>query len=114
MSSNHLSCAACRIRIRASAPEVHLLDGMCPACGAALQAATHAADVLGFRAFDWSMVIGENWSEQPHVVLPPVDLRTRREHVAALNDLDMERSLNTDGRSVDEEVGRTATGLIAP
>lgn len=83
MPSNHLACAACRIRVPASAPEVHLLDGMCPACGAALEAVASGADVLGFRVFDWSMVIGESWNEQSHLAAAPVDLQARRERLAA-------------------------------
>ena len=83
--SNHLACASCRIRIPASAPEVHLLDGMCPACGTALEAVASGADVLGFRVFDWSMVLGEHRSEQSHLAVAPVDLRIRRERVAGLD-----------------------------
>ena len=51
-SSGHLGCAACRIRIRANAPEVDLLDGMCPICNARLQPAGRVADLLGFGLFD--------------------------------------------------------------
>jgi len=56
---------------------------MCPACGTALEAVASGADVLGFRVFDWSMVIGESWSEQSQLVAAPVDLQARRERVAA-------------------------------
>ncbi len=51
-ASRHLSCAACRVRLRASAPEVDLLDGMCPLCGEPLKPAASVADVLGFGLFD--------------------------------------------------------------
>jgi hypothetical protein len=51
-SKRYLGCDWCRIRLRASAPEVDLLDGMCPICDATLQPAAHVADVLGFGLFD--------------------------------------------------------------
>jgi hypothetical protein len=50
--SRHLSCESCRVRLRASAPEVDLLDGMCPLCGEPLRPAARVADVLGFGLFD--------------------------------------------------------------
>ena len=118
MSSNHLACAACRIRIRASAPEVHLLDGMCPACGAALEAVASGADVLGFRVFDWSMVIGESWSEQSHLAVAPVDLRLRRERVTALNGPDAENSVYAAGGLANDtavnRVQMTARSVAPP
>jgi hypothetical protein len=51
MTPRHLICAACRLRVLATAPEVALLDGRCPTCGATLTAAPSAQDVLGFRSF---------------------------------------------------------------
>jgi hypothetical protein len=51
MSSNHLSCRDCHIRVRANAPEIGVLEGRCPICGVTLRASP-AAGVLGFRCFD--------------------------------------------------------------
>ena len=52
MSARHLSCDGCRIRVRASAPEIGLLEGSCPICGAELKAVPFPSGVLGFRSFD--------------------------------------------------------------
>lgn len=51
-AARHLGCESCRIRLPASAPEVDLLDGMCPLCGEPLRLAARIADVLGFGLFD--------------------------------------------------------------
>ena len=47
-----LGCDSCRIRLPASSPEVDLLGGMCPLCGAPLEPAARVADVLGYGLFD--------------------------------------------------------------
>jgi hypothetical protein len=51
MSSRHLSCSACRIRVLASAPGTALLEGRCPICGVTLTPACSALGVLGLRSF---------------------------------------------------------------
>jgi hypothetical protein len=51
-ATRHLSCDSCRVRLPAGAPEVDLLDGMCPLCGVTLRPASRVADVLGFALFD--------------------------------------------------------------
>ncbi len=51
-ASRQLSCKSCRIRLPASAPEVDLLDGMCPLCGTALEPAARVVDVLGYGLYD--------------------------------------------------------------
>jgi hypothetical protein len=56
MSSRHLSCVACRIRLHATAPEIDLLEGMCPICEARLKLASSVADVTGFRLFDLAVL----------------------------------------------------------
>ncbi len=48
----HLGCRACRIRVRASAPGVALLEGRCPICAAPLSPVSAAEEVVGFRLFD--------------------------------------------------------------
>jgi hypothetical protein len=52
MSRQHLSCPACRIRLRADDPEIALLEGCCPICGDTLNAVSSASNVMGFRCFD--------------------------------------------------------------
>jgi len=52
MACRHLSCPACRIRVRANAPEIAILEDRCPLCGATLGAVSSAAGVIGFRYFD--------------------------------------------------------------
>ncbi|MDE3070104.1 MAG: hypothetical protein KGJ43_05190 [Acidobacteriota bacterium] len=97
MSIGHLCCRACQVRLRAGATEVDLLDGMCPVCGSTLEPAARAADALGFRSFDWSMIIGEAEGEPAGAAGRPIDLSTRREPLSAPDDLDSERSLDRGG-----------------
>ncbi len=52
MSRLHLSCPACRIRVRANDPEIALLEDRCPICGATLSPAASASEVMGCRWFD--------------------------------------------------------------
>jgi hypothetical protein len=51
ISSRHLNCRDCRIRVRAKIPEIALLEGRCPICEATLSVSS-ASNVLGFRCFD--------------------------------------------------------------
>jgi hypothetical protein len=51
MSAGHLICNGCRIRVRAHAPEIDLLEACCPICQAPLAPAS-ASSVIGFRLFD--------------------------------------------------------------
>jgi hypothetical protein len=83
MSLHHVSCAVCRIRLRATAPEIELLDGMCPICGLRLQPATDAASVLGFRSFDWGDDGDQPTGEPSDPAPPPTDMVTRRRVAAA-------------------------------
>jgi hypothetical protein len=83
MSSHHVSCAACRIRLRAGAPEIELLEGLCPICGLTLQHASDAASVLGFRSFEWGDDTGQRAGEALDPAPPPTDLVTRRRVAAA-------------------------------
>jgi hypothetical protein len=59
MSPRHLNCSGCRIRVSAADPEISLLEGRCPICGAALTAAPSASAVIGYRWFDLG-ALGEN------------------------------------------------------
>jgi len=54
MSARHFGCAACRIRLHATAPEIDLLEGMCPVCGMKMKLASCVSDLTGFRLFDLS------------------------------------------------------------
>ena len=88
MSPRHLGCVACRIRLHATAPEVGLLEGMCPVCGARLKLASSVLDLMGFRLFDLSVLSDQESSEQANVLGRPVDLVARREPVAVRDALD--------------------------
>lgn len=67
MPPRHLSCPSCRIRVRADAPEIDLLEGRCPICAAPLRAAVHASGVMGFRSFDLGPLSGEDSDDGPDV-----------------------------------------------
>lgn len=79
MSSRHLSCRDCRIRVRASAPEIDLLEGCCPICGATLKAVPLPSGVMGFRSFDLDAFSEQGSSDRPLAPAQPVDLAARRE-----------------------------------
>jgi hypothetical protein len=66
MPSRHLSCRGCRIRVLANAPEIDLLEGSCPICGATLGAVPSAQDVMGFRWFDLDALSDGRVSGAPH------------------------------------------------
>jgi hypothetical protein len=97
-----MTCAGCRIRLRASAPEIELLDGLCPICAAVLQPAEHAANALGFRAFDWDADAQEEPGEPPDTLGPPADLQARRQRALAAEELDTAR-WSDEGGSVRVE-----------
>jgi hypothetical protein len=111
MSSGHLSCASCRIRVRADAREIGLLDGRCPICGEPLGAIAPASAVLGFRSFDLDAV-----SEHPPTKLPSgsgeaVDLAARRATAAAGDDFDADR-WSDDGGAVNGAGGEVAGAAL--
>jgi hypothetical protein len=80
MSSRHLSCQGCRIRVRANAPEIELLGGRCPVCGVKLKAVPFPSGVVGFQSFDLDVLSGESNDRR---LAPPVDLVARRETASA-------------------------------
>jgi hypothetical protein len=89
MSTRHLCCADCRIRMLASAPEIDVLEGRCPICEATLSAITSAAGVIGFQSFDLCVL-----SDQASGDLPPGrpgDLAARRDAASARDGLDIDR-----------------------
>src|SRR5207245_9254184 len=73
MPARHLSCRGCRIRVLANAPEIDLLEGSCPICGATLRPVASAQGVLGFRWFDLDALSDGALSGAPHAVGRPLD-----------------------------------------
>ena len=98
MSSRHLSCEGCRIRVRASAPEIGLLEGRCPICGATLRAVPFPSGVVGFRSFDLDVLSDEGSSDRPPAPAQPVDLAARREAALARDDVVADLWSDEDGR----------------
>ena len=68
MRPRHLSCRGCRIRVLANAPEIDLLEGSCPICGATLGQVSSAQGVMGFRWFDLDALSDGGLSGAPHAV----------------------------------------------
>jgi hypothetical protein len=62
MSRRHHSCPGCRIRVLANAPEIDLLEGSCPICGAVLMPISSARGVMGLRLFDLDALSDEGLS----------------------------------------------------
>jgi hypothetical protein len=102
MSSRHLSCPGCRIRVRASAPELDLLEGSCPICGVTLRAVSSASDVVGFRSFDLEALSDQELDHRPSAPGNPVDFVARRKAASVRDDLDAER-WSDDGGSINRE-----------
>ncbi len=91
MASSHLICSGCRIRVRADAPEIDVLEGCCPICGEALTAAASASHVLGFRSFGLDALSEQGPSAPPTVPGHPVGLAARREAMVARGEADAGR-----------------------
>jgi hypothetical protein len=91
MPSCHLSCPGCHIRVRAGAPEIAILEGNCPICGATLLPALSAASVMGFRSFDLDLFAEQDVSHPPITAEEPVDLASRRERASARDAANAER-----------------------
>jgi hypothetical protein len=102
MSARHLTCQGCRIRVRASAAEIELLDGSCPSCGAELRAVPFPSGVMGFRAFDLDALSERGSSGRPPRPARPVDLAARREAALARDGFDGAR-WSDEGGSVGGE-----------
>lgn len=103
MSRQHLSCPACRIRVRADAPEIALLEDRCPICGATLTPVSFASGVIGFRSFNLDELSEQEPHDQPNPPGNPADLVSRREAVSARDDLDAHR-WSDDGVIASEAV----------
>ena len=102
MSSRHLSCQGCRIRVRASAPEIELLEGSCPICGTKLRAVPFPSGVMGFRSLDLDALSGQGSSERSPTPAQPADLVARRAAALARDGFDADR-WSDDGGSVSGE-----------
>ena len=100
MSSRHLSCEGCRIRVRATAPEIGLLEGRCPICGARLRAVPFPSGVVGFRSFDLDALSDQGSSDRPPTPAQPVDLDARREASLARDRLER---WSDDGGAISAE-----------
>jgi hypothetical protein len=104
MMSRHLYCAGCRIRVRANAPEIALLEGMCPICDTRLQSAPFALGVLGFRLFDLGPLRDGGLSGAPHAVGRQADFVARRGAALPRDEFDAQRSLDERGSFPSEAV----------
>jgi hypothetical protein len=112
MSSSHLSCEGCRIRVRASAPEIGLLEGACPVCGVCLTPAPSSSEVMGFRFFDLGVMSEEGPSDPPPAPGQPVDLVARREAASPRDDVDANRWSDEGGSVSVQAVAEAATQLL--
>jgi hypothetical protein len=108
MSPRHLSCEGCRIRVRASAPEIALLEGSCPICGAKLNAVPSSSGVMGFRSFDLDAFSESGPSERPTTPAQPVDLVARREAALSRDGFDADRWSDEGGSVGGEAVAAVA------
>ena len=102
MSSRHLSCQSCRIRVRASAPEIELLGRRCPLCGAKLNAVPFPSGVMGFRSFDLDALSDQGSSDRAPAPAQPIDLVARRQAALARDRFDADR-WSDEGGSVSAE-----------
>jgi hypothetical protein len=112
MSARHLSCPGCRIRVRASAPEIGLLEGRCPICGAPLRAVSSTSGVMGFRSFDLDALSELEPSDPPPTPGQPVDLVARREAALAHDRLDAGRWSDEGGSVSAQAVAEWPAPLI--
>ena len=103
MSSRHLSCPACRIRVLANDPEIDLLEGSCPLCGATLTVSS-ASEVVGFRSFDLDEFSGGGSGGAPRHVGRPGDFMTGRLAAVERDDFDGQRWLDQGGSFAIEAV----------
>lgn len=103
MPSRHLSCPTCRIRVRANAPAIAVLENRCPLCGAALTVVSSAADVIGFRCFDLGELSEHESSDRAHPSAHPEDRFAVRKAASEQDALDGHR-WEDDGGSVVGEV----------
>jgi hypothetical protein len=114
MSSRHLSCQGCRIRVRANAPEIELLEGGCPICGAKLRAVPFPSGVMGFRSFDLDVLSEQESSNRPPPPAQPVDLVARRQAALERDGFDADRSSHESGGVSGGAVAEWPGGALIP
>jgi hypothetical protein len=112
MSWRHLSCGGCRIRVRADAREIDLLNGSCPICGETLAATSPASSVLGFRAFDLDALSDHPTNKAPSAAADAVDLFSRRGTASERHDYDADRWTDDGGAVHGLPASRTGAGPI--
>ena len=113
MAIRHLSCPACRIRVRADAPELAVLEHRCPLCGATLRAASSAADVMGFRSFDLDELSEQESDDHASPYGNRADRGARREAASAQAALDARRWEDDGGNIAGEAAGEMVTSAPA-
>jgi hypothetical protein len=111
MSARHFSCPACRIRVRADAPEITLLEDRCPICGAMLGPVTSASDVMGFRSFDLDSLSEQESDDQPNLPGNSAEFVAHREAAPARYDLDADRWSDDGGNITSEAVAAGGLNL---
>jgi hypothetical protein len=102
MSPRHLSCPACRIRVRANALEIAVLKDRCPLCGGTLGPVSSAQGVMGLRSFRRDSPSEQESGDQPSVPGNPADFVSRRAAALARDDVDAHR-WSDDGGSIASE-----------
>jgi hypothetical protein len=102
MASGYLSCPACRIRVRANAPAIAVLENHCPLCGVPLTAVSSAAGVIGFRSFDLDQLSEPTSNDQVDRPGYPDELVARRKALSAQDALDAHRWEDDGGSAVGE------------
>lgn len=96
--TGHLSCSACRLRLRADSPAVAILEGRCPLCAATLDACSSASDVVGFRSFDLDALFAPASEDQPGPPLDAAPFLARRETARRQDTHDAERWSDDGGQ----------------
>jgi hypothetical protein len=99
MAACHLSCPACRIRVRANAPEIAVLEGRCPLCEARLTAVSSGTAVMGFRSFNLDELSEQDADDHADPSGYPTDLVALREALGAQDPLAAQR-WEDDGGSI--------------
>lgn len=106
MPPGHLSCAACRIRLRADCPAIALSNGRCPICGVALRPVASVSEVIGFRSFGLDALSERASDHRPDGPLDPAVFVSRREAACARSALEEGRWSDDGGSAASEAVSQ--------
>jgi hypothetical protein len=104
MPPGHLSCPACRIRLRADSPAIDLLEKRCPICGATLREAASASELVGFRSLEPSALFGRELDDHRGSTADPAEFLSRRQAACARDAHDFERWSDDGGIADDDAV----------